>query len=117
MRYRKVDATGDRIFGAGQAAFWRDQPEAVAGAIQSRLALKVGDWFADTAAGTDWDTRVLGERTRLTRDFEIRDRILGTSGATEIESFSSAIDASTRTYSYTATVATDYGSTSSTGTV
>ena len=63
MRYRKLDARGDMIFGHGSADYYRDQPEAVAQAAVTRLRLKLGEWFADTSDGTNWDGAVLGRHT------------------------------------------------------
>ena len=109
MRYRKLDAGGDMTFGGGQTAFYRDQPEAVAQAVETRLAMRFGEWFLDTSAGTPWDTKVLGKFTSATRDSTIRARILGTTGVAAIDSYSSTFDPDTRRFSATATISTPYG--------
>lgn len=109
MRYRKLSADGDMVFGGGQAAFWRDQAEAVAQAVETRLRLEVGTWFLDTAAGTDWRGRILGHGTRATRDLELIQRITETQGVTAVESFVGTLDAATRRYTVSATITTAYG--------
>lgn len=109
MRYRKLDANGDMVFGLGAAAFHRDSPEAVAQAVATRLRLLQGEWFLDTAAGTAWQTRVLGRHTEGTHDAEIASRILGTPGVTGLAGFESSLDRDTRRLTITATIDTAYG--------
>lgn len=111
MRYRKLDATGDAVFGGGQSAFYRDTPEAPAQAVQTRLALFEGEWFLDTTEGMPWQTKVLGSNTSATRDPAIRERILGTEGVSEIAAYSSSRDPDTRAFTVTATITTAYGET------
>lgn len=111
MRYRKLDANGDYTFGGQQADFYRDSPDAVAQAVQTRLRLDRGEWFLDVTDGTPWSAEVLGERTVATRDAAMKKRILGTPGVTQIDSFESAVDPETRRYSVTVTITTAYGQT------
>ncbi len=111
MRYRKLDADGDYTFGNQQADFLRDSPEAVAQAVQTRLKLDLGEWFLDTTDGTPWNTEVLGERTVATRDAAIKKRILGTTGLTQIDSYTSEFEPNSRTLTASVTVTTDYGQT------
>lgn len=108
MRYRKLDAAGDYTLGSGQD-FLVDSPEAVAQAVRTRLALSLGEWFADTSDGMPWDTEVLGKYTALTRDAVIKDRILGTPGVTEITEYSSTFDGNTRRLVVAAAITTAYG--------
>lgn len=112
MRYRKLDAEGDYTFGNQQADFHRDSPLAVAQAVRTRLLLNQGEWFIDTAAGMPWATQVLGERTTGTRDGAIKKRILGTAGVTQIDTYASEFDPSTRKLVVTVTITTRYGQTS-----
>jgi hypothetical protein len=109
MRYRKLDANGDRIFGHQQSDFWRDVPDAPAQAVVTRLHMELGEWFLDVTDGTPWKTRVLGKYTGSTRDPTIRSRILGTQGVTGISDYSSNLDRDTRAFSANATVDTQYG--------
>lgn len=111
MRYRKLDAGGDYSFGNGSADFYVNSPEAVAQAVLTRLELFKGEWFLDTTDGTPWSTEVLGEGTRGTYDMAIRNRILGTPGVNQIDSYDSTFDADTRKLSVTCTITTAYGQT------
>lgn len=111
MRYRKLDADGDYTFGHQQADFYRDQPEAVAQAIQTRLGLYAGDWFLDTTEGTPWRQDVLGKGTGAVYDLVIRERILDTPGVLSLDAYSSTLDRDRRSLSVQATVTTLYGTT------
>lgn len=109
MRYRKLDANGDYTFGRGQADFYRDQPEAVSQAVQTRLELFTGEWFLDTTDGTPWRTDVLGKYTQGAYDSIIKDRILTTEGVQSIDAYSSTLDRQTRKLSVNASISTIYG--------
>lgn len=117
MRYRKMDADGDYVFGDGQADFWRDQREAVAQAVLTRLYLQTGEWYLDTADGTDWKRKVLGKYTLGSYDMIIRGRILGTQGVTGIAAYESRLEADSRSLRVIATISTAYGETTVTGTL
>ena len=92
MRYRKLDANGDYTFGRSQANFLVNSPEAVAQAIQTRLALWEGEYFLDTSKGTPYWTQILGTGTWALYDQAIKDRILGTTGVLQIASYQSDYD-------------------------
>nr|WP_315596084.1 hypothetical protein [uncultured Cupriavidus sp.] len=111
MRYRKLSATGDFVFGGQQADFYKDLPEAVGQAVLTRLRLLRGEWFLDKTAGTPWSTEVLGKYTNGTYDAAIRQRILGTQGVKEIVAYSSAVDTEKRHLSVSVTINTIYGTT------
>lgn len=115
MKYRKLDASGDYSFGNGSADFWKDQPEAVAQAVQTRLFLFRGEWFLDTTEGMTWKTEVLGVRTANTRDPAIRRRVLGTPGCKAITDYSSSLSRDTRAFSVNLTIDTIYGAATLTG--
>lgn len=112
MKYRRLDESGDMMFGLGLANFYIDQPEAVGQAIETRLRLQLGEWFLDQTSGTDWDGKVLGTGTQSTRDVEIRARIAETQGVTQLTAFSTGYNGDTRDYLVRATVDTEYGATS-----
>ena len=97
------------VFGGGQAAFWRDQPEAPAQAVKTRLQMRLGEWFLDTSAGTPWNTKILGKFTSATRDSTVRARVLGTTGVTAIAAYSSTFNPDTRRFAVSLTVSTVYG--------
>jgi hypothetical protein len=109
MRYRKLDAAGDYTFGHQQSDFYRDRPEAVALAVQTRLGLFTGEWFLDTSDGTPWRTDVLGKYTQGGYDIVIKERILGTPGVQSIDAYSSKLDRQTRALSIAASISTIYG--------
>lgn len=96
-------------FGQGGLNFYVDSPEAVAQAVMTRLRLLVGEWFLDITEGTDYLTQVLGYGTEATRDIEIRARILGTQGVTDIQDYTSSVNPSTRLFSVKVTINTIYG--------
>jgi hypothetical protein len=106
MKYRKMSADADYVFGPG-STFLRDSPEAVAQAVQTRLALFTGEWFLDNREGLDRD-QILGVGTQRTRDFEVRQRILGTPGVLSILAYESQVDVA-RGFKVSATINTIYG--------
>ena len=107
MRYRKLDSSGDYTLGTG-SDFHMNSPEAVAQAIGTRLKLWKREWFVNTDDGTDYMDKVLGKRTR-SPDVEIKQRILGTPGVTQITAFASSYEGESRKLTITATVQTQYG--------
>ena len=111
MRVRKQDANGDYVWGHQQNDFWQNAPDGVAQAIQTRLALFSGEWFLDVTDGTPWTTQVLDKYTQDQYDAAIQDRILGTTGVTQITDYSSSVNTATRTLTVSATVETQYGTT------
>jgi len=117
MRYRKLDANGDYVWGHQQGDFYRDQAEAVSQAVQTRLGLTLGEWFLDVTDGMPWNTEVLGKYTQDQYDAAIRDCILGTPGVTEIVDYSSTLDTSIRKLTVTVTINTQYGQTTFTTTI
>lgn len=108
MRYRKLDADGDYVFGGQQADFYKDVPEAVAQAVLTRLRLFRGEWFLDLTEGTPLD-QIIGKYTAGTYDAAIRQRILATQGVTALVAYSSDLNTETRRLSVSATITTQYG--------
>lgn len=109
MRYRRLDASGDMVFGYGQADFYVNQPEAVAQAVLTRLRLFTGEWFIDNTDGMDWSGSVLGNNTRSIRDAVIKSRILDTPGVKSIVGYQSTFDRATRKFSVAVVLNTIYG--------
>ena len=120
MRYRALTATGDYSFGGSQANFLVNTPQAVAQAVQTRLGLRLGEWFLNTADGTPWTQEMLGKYTDSSRDLALKGRILGTQGivngqlvnvVNQITSYSSSYTRGTRTWPVSATVLTVFSDT------
>lgn len=109
MRYRRLDAQGDMVFGQQQADFLIDVPQAVAQAVHTRLQLQLGAWFLDITDGMDWKGKVLGNRTDFVRDATIRERVLTTTGVTEIDGYNSGADPNLRAFAAQMTLNTIYG--------
>lgn len=115
MRYRKQDEQGDYSFGSGLNNFHIDSAEAVAQAIETRLKLWIGEWFADTSDGTGWSQAILGKQSKNLYELTLRQRVLETYGVTSIESFQSSLDSDARRLTVSMTVNTIYGQTTVTG--
>lgn len=109
MRYRKQDSNDDYSFGNDLNDFHIDSVEAVVQAIDTRLKLWVGEWFADTSEGTGWSQTILGKRSKNLYELTLRQRVLETQGVTSIEEFQSALDTNTRKLTVTMTVNTVFG--------
>lgn len=108
MRYRQLDSSGDYMLNS----FLQNSPECVGQAVLTRLELGTGQWFLDITEGTPWNTQVLGKYTTNLYDPAIKDRILGTPGVLELQSYSSARNPDTRQLTVAATISTIYGVTS-----
>ena len=109
MRVRKIDPTTGRVFGGGQSSLYINNAEGVAQLVSTRLGLWVGDWFLALGDGTPYATRILGKYTEATRDLAIKARILGTTGVTEIVSYSMSLDRFSRKLTGSVTISTAYG--------
>lgn len=109
MRVRKIDPVNGRVFGGGQNAFWVNQPEGVAQCARTRLNLWQGQWFLNVPEGTPWATQVLGKYTETMRDAAVRQRVLGTPGATAITAYSVSFDRFSRKWTGQMTIETAFG--------
>jgi hypothetical protein len=109
MRYRTLTESNDYSFGEAGQNFLVDSPAAVAQAIQTRLKLIQGEWFLDQTAGTPYNTQILGAGTQSTRDLAVQTVILETQGVTDIAEYASYLDPSTRQFTVSAVVNTQYG--------
>ena len=109
MRYRKQDKDGDYCFGMGLNDFHINSPETVAQAIDTRLKLWLGEWFADTADGTGWNQAILGKHADNLYELTLRQRVLETPGVVSIVDFDSSLDSRTRRLTVSMSVDTAYG--------
>jgi hypothetical protein len=114
MRYRQLTTSGDYV--AAQP-FLIDTPQTVAQAILTRLKLWQGEWFLDITDGTPYLQSILGKPYALNPDVYIKQRILTTPEVTSILSYTSNFDGGTRAYTFSATVATAYGTATVSGTL
>lgn len=112
MRYRKLAPGGDYTFGNSERDFYRDVPEAVGQACQTRLLLWLGEWFLDIEEGTPFMQGILGKHTQSEADVTIQDRALGTQGLTDVTNYASSIDPETRNITAQFDIDTIYGPTS-----
>ena len=117
MRYRILDGDGDMSFGHQQQNFFRDQPEAVAQAVLTRLKLWAGEWFLDQSAGTPYQQAMLGMRAAQSFEPAVRSTILDVQGVVSIDTFSLSIDPNARQASVSASITTVYGQALVTGVV
>lgn len=114
MRYRKLNATGDYVFGQSNLDFYRDI-DAVRQAILTRLELYLESFWRDLSDGLPMYQSILGKSggapNIATADQIIQARIQDTQGVTGIVNYASNFDRVTRQYSFTATVQTIYSET------
>ena len=111
MRYRALSSTGDYTWGQGSANFLVNSPACVAQAVQTRLALDLGEWYLNTTDGTPYATEILGTGTMNLYDVAVQARILGTPGVQDIQagSYSSTLNPATRALTIRCTIDTVYG--------
>ena len=110
MRYRKLDSNGDMVFGTNGQDYYVDNPQAVAQAVLTTLRLVQGEWFLDTRAGVPWFTKVTGYNTRSFYDAVIQQAILDVPNVTEITSYSSSVEPTTRKLQVAVVLNTVFGS-------
>lgn len=112
MRYRKLSATGDYMFGNSQADFLVNSPEAVAQAIETTLRLFLGEWYLNVNDGTPWLEGVFGYNSKDEADETLQAAVLGVQGVQNLTNWTSSVDPQTRKYtSISAVVDTIYGQT------
>ncbi|MEX5443420.1 hypothetical protein WCE14_08635 [Acinetobacter schindleri] len=111
MRYRKQDGNGDYTFGSGLNDFHIDSVEAVAQAIDTKLKLWMGEWFADVSDGTGWSQAILGKQSSNLYELTLRQRVLETPGVISVQDFQSSLDPNTRKLTVNMVVSTVYGQT------
>ena len=111
MRYRILSPSGDYTFGASQKNIYRDVPEAVGQAVQTRLLLFLGEWFLNLDEGTPYFLGILGKFSKEIADATIQDRITTTEGVVNIEQYTSEIEPTERRLFVQATINTIYGPT------
>jgi len=124
LRVRSLGPNGDyQIFRGVPAEFLVDSPAAVRQKIQTRLLLFQGEFFVDLGAGTPWLQQILGRHasappqpgqapsTGTVYDMAIKTVIANTPGVSQLVSYSSVLDGSSRALSIEATVMTIFSTT------
>lgn len=109
MLVRKLDSNGDMQLGQGSANFYSNSADGVAQMVYTRLKLWLGEWYLDTAGGTDWLGKCLGKNTVDSALLEIKRRIMATEGVSEIKNLSASIEPTNRRLSVQGVITTIYG--------
>lgn len=109
MLVRKLDSNGDMQLGQGSANFYSNSADGVAQMVYTRLKLWLGEWYLDTADGTDWLGKCLGKNTVDSALLEIKRRIMATEGVSEIKNLSASIEPTNRRLSVQGVITTIYG--------
>lgn len=109
MLVRKLDSNGDMQLGQGSANFYSNSADGVAQMVYTRLKLWLGEWYLDTADGTDWLGKCLGKNTVDSALLEIKRRIMATEGVSEIKNLSASIEPTNRWLSVQGVITTIYG--------
>lgn len=111
MKYRKLDANGDMVFGQGNDDFLYDIL-AVGQAIKTRMQLYLNTFWRDLSDGLPMFQSLLGSSGAMTNILAVDNifsgRITGTQGVTGITFFDSDFDPGERKYTYGARVQTIY---------
>lgn len=112
MKYRRVDANGDYMFGHGLSDF-ASETEAVAQAITTKIMLLKNEWWEDLEAGTDLFQNILSQK--LTDegvnaiDIIIKDRVLEVKDVATIREFKSQVNRNAKTYTANLLIETTFG--------
>ena len=110
MAYRRIDSTGEPVFGQGRQDFLTDV-DAVGQAIVTRLHLYLGEWWEDLNEGIPMWQSMLGVPGSKKEGIDriIQNEILTTENVKEITEIQSRFDPATRTYQFYAKVDTIFG--------
>lgn len=106
---RKLNSNHDPIYGNGPADFLTDI-DAVAQLIDCALLLFQGEWWADTSYGLPLFQLIVGKGSNpQVNALLIQQTIMSVPFVTGISDVSLTYTSATRTFSYTATVQTVFG--------
>jgi len=113
--YRRIDTSNGQyepVWGVDQAAFNSDL-QAVAQLILTRLKLNTGEWFENLLDGLPLWQQILGQghgKNQAFLNLLIQQRIRKTYGVVGVSNVQSSYNSSTRSYSFSCTVKTQFGS-------
>ena len=117
---RQLSATGDPLYGQGQANYISDLA-AVTQIVKTRLLLFQGEWWAATNDGLPLFQGILGQsasqRNQQQIELLITERILGTPYVISVSDVTISFNQTTRAYSYYAVVNTQFGQFTTSGSV
>lgn len=109
-RTRKLDDNGDFVI---SGTVWLYDVDAIEQTINTRLKLFSSEYWRDVSDGTPWITSILGKNnstnTLQSKSVLLKNRILNTDGVVSILDWTSDFDYTTRKFTITATILTEYG--------
>ena len=110
MRYRRLTATGDYVFGQGGLDYAADA-DAAAQAVRTKLKLLLGEWWEDTGDGLPLFQQILLQRATAdgiqTVDLLIKQRIMEVAEVTNVQITKSSVK--DRQYQADVVIETIYG--------
>lgn len=115
LRYRRIDANGDYIFGNGKFDFQKDI-DAFVQAVKTKLQFFKGEWWEDTSEGVPFYQEIAGVMIKGDDDKDLITQVYlnvisSVLGFSEITSYNDDFDYDNRKYSLTANVETIWGTT------
>jgi len=110
MRVRRLDATGEPVFGQGKNDYLVDE-YAVAQVIITHLKLFLGEWWEDITQGVPWWEEIMGQvgTKKEVIDRILQKSILDTTGVKNITYLDTGFYSSTGEYFFYCQVDTIYG--------
>lgn len=110
--YRTLDSNSDYTFGLGENQGFLTDTAAVAQAIKTSLLLFQGEWWLDLTTGLPLWQDILGSRNNSQYiTLLIQDVINSVPYVKSITSIDTTFDSTTRAFTFTATVLTDFSTT------
>ena len=110
MRYRRLTATGDYVFGQGSLDYLSDA-DAAAQAVKTKLKLLLGEWWENTGDGLPLFQQILLQRATAdgiqTVDLLIKQRIMEVAEVTNVQIIGSTVK--DRQYQADVIIETIYG--------
>lgn len=111
MRVRQMSPSGDMTFGASQLNFLVNSPACVGQVVKSSLELWEGQWSFDTTQGFPLLQGILGKQSQATADLTAQNYVRGIEGVTDITSYISSQDRTTREFFSQLAVETEFSKT------
>ena len=109
MKYRKLDANNDYVFGQDSDNFYIDVPEAPAQLVLTTLRLWTNEWFIDLTQGIPYLEGVLQNTSAEEYDFVIKTAIISVQAVNSLPNYQSIYNGQDRSLTINATISTQYG--------